>query len=86
LIERQSSNRVPIVGNTRVTTAIRFNGLGQPMGGGFQGGTLHVCAILEPVSQHQVVLASNGRVSLRSHKTAQALCVGGEDSEQGADA
>jgi len=86
LIERQSGIGVPIVGNTYITTSIRFTGLGEPKRGGFQAGTLHVCAINEPVSQHQVVLAPNGRVSLRSDKTAQALCVGEEDSEKGADA
>jgi type IV fimbrial biogenesis protein FimT len=86
LIERQSGVGVPIVGNTHVTNSIRFTGLGRPVSRGFQNGTLHVCAISEPVSQHQVVLASNGRVSLRSVKTAQPLCVGGEDSEKGADA
>jgi type IV fimbrial biogenesis protein FimT len=85
LVEHRSGNRVPIVGNRYVKTSIRFSNLGEPLHNGFQAGTLHVCAVREPVSQHQVVLASNGRVSLRSKKTEQALCVGGEDSEQGAD-
>ena len=86
LVERQSSVGTTIVGNTHVKSSIRFNHLGQPAHGGFQGGTLHVCAAREPVSQYQVVLASNGRVSLRSDKTQYALCVGGNDSEERADA
>ncbi|VVO59227.1 hypothetical protein PS862_00727 [Pseudomonas fluorescens] len=86
LVERHSGTRVPIIGNRYVRTSIRFSNLGEPLHGGFQAGTLHVCAAREPVSHHQVVLASNGRVSLRSTKTEQALCAGEEDSEQGADA
>ncbi|MHC8317724.1 GspH/FimT family pseudopilin [Pseudomonas sp. LB3P31] len=86
LIERQGSGRTTIVGNKNVKSSIRFSHLGEPLHGGFQAGTLHVCATREAVSQHQVVLASTGRVSLRSATLQQALCVGGEDSEQGADA
>jgi type IV fimbrial biogenesis protein FimT len=86
LVERRSGTRVPIFGNRYVRTSIRFSNLGEPLHNGFQAGTLHVCAAREPVSQHQVVLASNGRVSLRRQKTEQALCAGGNDSEQRADA
>lgn len=85
LIERRSGTRVPIFGNQHVSTSVRFSHLGEPLHGGFQSGTLHICAAREPVSQLQVVLASSGRVSLRSIKTAQALCAGGKNSEQGAD-
>ena len=85
LVERRSGTRVPIFGNQYVRTSIRFSNLGEPLHNGFQAGTLHVCAVREPISQHQVVLASNGRVSLRSQKTVQALCAGGKDSEQRAD-
>lgn len=74
LIERRSGMGVAIFGNRNVKTAIRFGPLGEPVSGGFQAGTLHVCAAREAHSQHQVVLASNGRISLRSDKTAQALC------------
>lgn len=86
LVERRSDTRVPIFGNQYVRTSIRFSHLGEPLYGGFQSGTLHICAAREPVSQLQVVLASSGRVSLRSNKTAQALCVGGENLEQRTDA
>jgi type IV fimbrial biogenesis protein FimT len=78
LVERQSGTRVPIFGNQNVRTAIRFSPLGEPLHGGFQAGTLHICAAREPVSQYQVVLASSGRISLRSNKTEQALCTGGK--------
>jgi type IV fimbrial biogenesis protein FimT len=74
LVEHQSRTGVSIFGNQHVQTSVRFSHLGEPLYGGFQSGTLHVCAAREPVSQYQVVLASSGRVSLRSKQTAQALC------------
>jgi type IV fimbrial biogenesis protein FimT len=88
LIERQSTARVPVVGNQPVRNFVRFNGLGAPLlpSGAFQAGTIHICSPREPLSQYQVVLARTGNVSLRNKKTEQALCVGGEDSEQGANA
>lgn len=88
LIERQAVARVPIVGNRPVKSFVRFSGLGEPLlpGGAFQAGTLHICADREPVSHHQVVLSPSGRVSLRSNKAEQALCAGGEESEQGTNA
>jgi type IV fimbrial biogenesis protein FimT len=88
LIERQSDVRVSIVGNRPVRSFVRFSNLGEPLmpSGAFQAGTLHICAAREPVSQLQVVLARTGRVSLRSEKAGQALCAGGADSEQRADA
>jgi type IV fimbrial biogenesis protein FimT len=86
LVERQSRAGTTIVGNKNVKSSIRFSHLGDPLHGGFQAGTLHVCAAREPVSQYQVVLASTGRIRLRNEKLQQALCLGGEDSEQGADA
>jgi len=85
LVERRSDTRVPIFGNQHVRTSVRFSHLGEPLYGGFQSGTLHICAAREPVSQLQVVLAPSGRVSLRSKKAAQALCEEGESSEQRAD-
>jgi type IV fimbrial biogenesis protein FimT len=88
LIERQSGASVPIVGNRPVKSFVRFSSLGEPQlpSGAFQAGTLHICAGREPVSHHQVVLSRSGRVSLRSDKAEQALCAGGEESEQGANA
>ena len=76
LIERAGSARGPIVGNWAVRRYIRFSGIGAPQmpGRAFQAGTLHFCAVREPVSQLQVVLAATGRVSLRSDKAEQALC------------
>ncbi|ROM95980.1 GspH/FimT family protein [Pseudomonas brassicacearum] len=88
LLERQTSAGVPIVGNRPVKSFVRFGSLGEPQlpSGAFQAGTLHICAGREPVSHHQVVLSRSGRVSLRSDKAEQALCAGGEESEQGANA
>ncbi|MCP1498017.1 type IV fimbrial biogenesis protein FimT [Pseudomonas migulae] len=85
LVERRSDTQVPVFGNHYVRTSVRFSHLGEPVHGGFQAGTIHVCAKREPVSQHQVVLAPSGRVSLRSIKTVQALCEGGEKSKQRTD-
>ncbi|PYY67722.1 general secretion pathway protein GspH [Pseudomonas jessenii] len=70
LAERQGNARVSIVGNGPVESSIRFRGQGESL----IGGTLHICAVREPVSQHQVVLARTGRVSLRSDKAAHPLC------------
>jgi len=86
LLERQDSGRLTIVGNGPVKTHVRFTGQGEALlpGGGFRAGTVHVCATDQGISRHQVVLAKTGRISLRSDKTEQKLCVGGEDSEQGA--
>lgn len=88
LIERQSSARVPVVGNRPVRIFVRFSDLGEPLlpSGAFQAGTLHICSARESLSQYQVVLARTGNVSLRSKRTEQALCVGGEDSEEGTNA
>ncbi|MBK5354096.1 GspH/FimT family pseudopilin [Pseudomonas sp. TH41] len=88
LVERQSGTRVLIVGNRPVSSFVRFSDLGEPQfsRGEFQAGTIHICAASEPVSLLQVVLAPSGRVSLRSTKTAQALCTGGKNSEQRTDA
>jgi type IV fimbrial biogenesis protein FimT len=74
LVEHRNSGQVPIFGNLYVRSSVRFSHLGKPASGGFQAGTLHICAAREAVSHHQVVLASTGRVSLRSTKAEQALC------------
>ena len=76
LVESQGSGRIPIAGNTPVKQYVRFNPLGEPqlIEGAFQAGTLHVCQARTAQSHYQVVLAKSGRISLRSDKTAQALC------------
>lgn len=88
LLERQESGQVTIVGNKPVKSYVRFTGLGEALvpSGGFRAGTVHVCATDQGISHHQVVLAKSGRISLRSDRTEQELCVGGEDSEQRANA
>jgi type IV fimbrial biogenesis protein FimT len=80
LVEHAGSARGAIVGNWPVRRYVRFSGIGEPQmpGRAFQAGTVHFCAVSEPVSQLQVVLAATGRVSLRSDKAEQALCPGGE--------
>ena len=70
LAQHQSGARLSIVGNGPVESSIRFRGQGESL----FGGTLHVCAVRKPVSQHQVVLARTGRVSLRSEKAEHPLC------------
>ncbi|CAI8767544.1 GspH/FimT family pseudopilin [Pseudomonas sp. IT-P100] len=84
VVEHASGTGVPIVGNWWVRRYIRFSSLGEPLmpKKAFQAGTLHLCDARAPVSQLQVVLAATGRVSLRSDKTAQALCEKGEKSKQ----
>jgi type IV fimbrial biogenesis protein FimT len=79
LVERQNGTQVPIIGNGPVSTFVKFNSLGEPVLGNsaFRAGTIYICAAREPVSQQQVVLAANGRVSLRSNKAEQALCAEG---------
>ncbi|WP_095057165.1 MULTISPECIES: GspH/FimT family pseudopilin [unclassified Pseudomonas] len=80
LAERLSAAQVPVAGNQTVRHFVRFSSLGEPQfaKGGFQAGTLHICAAHEPVSHQQVVLAPSGRVSLRSDKAEQALCTEGK--------
>ncbi|SEM92798.1 type IV fimbrial biogenesis protein FimT [Pseudomonas sp. ok272] len=87
LLEHQAASGVSIVGNQSVRDFVRFSSLGEPLlpNGGFQAGTLHICARREAVSQHQVVLSRTGRVSVRHDKAKQALCAG-SDASDGANA
>lgn len=82
--EHTSETRVPIFGNWWVKKYIRFSSLGEPLmpEKAFQAGTLHLCDVREPVSRLQVVLAATGRVSLRSDKTAHAVCEKDKKSKQ----
>ncbi|MGH8383960.1 MAG: GspH/FimT family pseudopilin [Pseudomonas sp.] len=86
IIERRSGTGVPIFGNRYVKKSVGFGPMGEPVHGGFQSGTFHICAKREAVSQHQVVLAPNGRISLRNNKTEVPLCGGNNGSKQGANA
>ena len=76
LIERTRSGKVPIVGNLWVKQQVRFNGMGAPMseGGAWNAGTLSICEKDRPISHHQVVLSSTGRVKVDSGKADQPLC------------
>ncbi|MGV8919213.1 MAG: GspH/FimT family pseudopilin [Pseudomonas sp.] len=76
LMERTSAGKVPIVGNYWVRRQVRFNGMGAPIsaGGAWNSGTLFICEKGQPISHHQVVLSSTGRVKVDSGKTAEPLC------------
>ena len=84
LLQRQTGAPVKIVGNQPVRRHVRFSSLGEPLfpGGGFQAGTLFICASRAAVTRHQVVLSKTGRVSLRHDKAEHALCAPGNTSGQ----
>ncbi|WP_053214610.1 GspH/FimT family pseudopilin [Pseudomonas sp. Q12-87] len=83
LMER--SNRARVMGNRHIKRSVRFSNLGEALlpSGGFQAGTLHVCARHGPVSHHQVILAPSGRVRMESVKAEQALCEKGLKARSG---
>lgn len=76
LIERSRSGKVPIVGNLWVRQQVRFNGMGAPMSerGAWNSGTLSICEMDRPISHHEVVLSSTGRVRVNNGKADQPLC------------
>lgn len=88
LLQRQSGVPVKIAGNQPVRRQVRFSSLGEPLfpGGGFQAGTLFICASRAAITHHQVVLSKTGRVSLRHNKAEHALCASGNTSGQGTNA
>ncbi|MCI0915404.1 GspH/FimT family pseudopilin [Pseudomonas putida] len=57
---------------------IRFSALGVPLGknNNFSGGRLEVCEGSSATSRHHVVLATSGRVSLRTGEAEDSLCAG----------
>lgn len=57
---------------------LRFSGLGVPLrdNGAFSGGTLQICQRAQVSSQHRVVVAPSGRVSLRSGASEAPRCAG----------
>ncbi|WP_397451321.1 GspH/FimT family pseudopilin [Pseudomonas sp. NA-150] len=76
LMERTSVGKVRIVGNYWVSQQVRFNGMGAPIsaGGAWNSGTLFICEKGRPISHHQVVLSSTGRVKVDSGKADEPLC------------
>jgi len=71
LIERAYAGKVPIAGNFRGNSYVRFNGLGVPLN---SNGTLHVCEAKQPISRYQVILAATGRVRVESNKAEEKRC------------
>jgi len=74
LVDRARSGKVPVVGNGQITQSIRFNGLGAAVGNGFVSGTLSICDAEKPLSHHQVIMASAGRVRIESKTLPEKLC------------
>ncbi|NER61465.1 type II secretion system protein [Pseudomonas sp. MAFF212428] len=75
LQEHRANRRVRVVGNQPLARQVRFGGLGVPeQTGGFQAGTLHVCAEPGHRSLYQVVLSRTGRVSVRRTASEEPLC------------
>ncbi|MHC8405757.1 GspH/FimT family pseudopilin [Pseudomonas sp. TMB3-21] len=76
IAEHANSDRVKVIGNKWVKHYIRFTSLGEPYmpHGEFQGGTLHFCDSVEPVSRLQLVLSPSGRTRLFNKEAEQARC------------
>ncbi|AXM97765.1 GspH/FimT family pseudopilin [Pseudomonas plecoglossicida] len=76
LREQRLSRSLKIVGNTRGD--VKFSALGVPLRTGNQwtSATLKICEPTSATSQIQVVLASSGRVDLRTEKKKDPLCAG----------
>ncbi|MNG89970.1 Type II transport protein GspH [compost metagenome] len=76
LSERRLMRPLKIVANTG--KQVKFSALGVPQGlnANLLGGTLHVCQRSAGVSQYRVVLATSGRISLRTDALQQPSCAG----------
>ncbi|MHC8307385.1 GspH/FimT family pseudopilin [Pseudomonas sp. PB3P13] len=76
IAEHANSDRVKVIGNKWVKHYIRFTSLGEPFmpHGAFQGGTLHFCSSVEPVSRLQIVLSPTGRTRLFNQEAEQPRC------------
>lgn len=72
--EQRLPRPVRIVGNAG--HQVRFSALGVPLrpGSSFYGGSLHVCQREGGTSAYQIVIASSGRVQLRTTALAEPLC------------
>ncbi|GLH35099.1 GspH/FimT family protein [Pseudomonas sp. BR1R-5] len=57
---------------------VKFSALGVPLGksNNLSGGRLEVCERSSATSRHRVVLATSGRVSLRTDELKKSLCAG----------
>ncbi|WP_449429974.1 GspH/FimT family pseudopilin [Pseudomonas putida] len=76
LREQRLLRPLKIVAN--IGNQVKFSGLGVPQGrnANLLGGTLQLCQRTAKASQYQVVLATSGRISLRTEELSQPLCAG----------
>lgn len=72
LREHRLSRQLTIADN--LGSQVAFSEQGIPLGRG--NGTLEVCERDAPSSQYRVVLATSGRVSLRTDEVERSLCAG----------
>ncbi|WP_395589215.1 GspH/FimT family pseudopilin [Pseudomonas sp. TR47] len=61
-----------------IGSQVKFSALGVPLGksNNLSGGRLEVCERSSATSRHRVVLATSGRVSLRTDELKKSLCAG----------
>jgi type IV fimbrial biogenesis protein FimT len=76
LVQRALTGTVQVVGNYWLSRSVRFNSLGLPLteGGASRGGTLFICTTSTSAKPYRVVLASTGRVQIRTDRAEEALC------------
>ena len=76
LREHRLSRPVNIAANTG--RQVKFSALGVPLGvnNGLLGGRLELCEKPSSKSQYRVVLATSGRISLRTDEPEKSLCAG----------
>ncbi|MGH2290226.1 MULTISPECIES: GspH/FimT family pseudopilin [Pseudomonas] len=76
LREQRLVRPLRIVANT--AEQVKFSALGVPQGrnANLLGGTLHICQAGAAASQYRVVLATSGRLSLRTDELFEPLCAG----------
>jgi len=74
LREHRLSRPLHVKANTG--SQVKFSALGVPLGrnNNLAGGRLEVCERASATSQHRVVLATSGRISLRTGEPESSLC------------
>jgi len=71
LREHASAGKIPIIGNFRGKSYVRFNGLGAAL---TSNGTLLVCETKQPISHYRISVAASGRVRTDTDKVSQQPC------------
>jgi len=68
----------PLQVKANTGSEVKFSALGVPLGknNNLSGGRLEVCERSSATSQHRVVLATSGRISLRTNEPEKSLCAG----------